>query len=153
MTTDSATAKSVTLRCQSCLTWNRIDAAKAELGPKCGSCSKPILLDRPILLDDDTFARTISGSALPVLVDFYADWCGPCRIMAPAVDELASQARGRALVAKLDTERAPRTAQAFQVTSIPTVIVFENGKPVQRQAGAMPVSRLAAMLEGKPVSR
>ena len=143
---DASTEKQITLRCQFCETWNRVDAARAVERPKCGKCARPLLLDRPIMLDDDTFKRTIEGTSLPVLVDFYADWCGPCKMMAPAVDALASQQQGRALVAKLDTERSRGTAGAFGIRGIPTVIVFRGGREVARRSGAMPMRDLAAML-------
>ena len=97
--------KHLTLRCQFCETWNRIDAARAADRPKCGKCAKPMLLDRPFPLNDDTFSRTIEGAEVPVLVDFYADWCGPCKVMAPAVDDIAATYQGRALVAKLPNRR------------------------------------------------
>lgn len=146
MTTAAPAEKKLTLRCQFCLTWNRIDLARAGDRPKCGKCAKPMLIDRPIHLDDDSFARTIADSDVPVLVDFYADWCGPCKMMAPFVDELARKSQGRALIAKLDTDRAQATAGAFQIRSIPTVIVFKQGKPVVQQAGAVPLQGLEAML-------
>jgi thioredoxin len=101
-----------------------------------------MLIDRPIALNDETFARTISESDVPVLVDFYADWCGPCKIMAPSVDQIASENQGRLLVAKLDTDRSPRTAQSFDIRGIPTVIVFEHGKEARRSTGAMPLPAL-----------
>ena len=142
----TATEKKITIRCQFCQTWNRIDASRAENKPKCGKCSKPILLDRPLLLDDDTFARTVADSEVPVFVDFYADWCGPCKVMAPSVDELARKSQGRALIAKLDTDRSPKTAGSFQIRGIPTVIVFKQGKAVVQQSGAMPLPALEAML-------
>src|SRR5690349_22267764 len=88
MGTTTAT-KHLTLRCQFCDTWNRVDAARAGDRPKCGNCARFLLLDRPFTLFKDTFARTIAEAELPVFVDFYADWCGPCKQMAPAVDELA----------------------------------------------------------------
>src|ERR1019366_9926418 len=91
------TAKA-TLKCQFCGTWNRIDASGAADRPKCGKCGKPILLDRPVSLDDDSFTRTISGTDVPVLVDFYADWCGPCKTMAPSVDKLGAGYNPRATV-------------------------------------------------------
>ena len=133
---DTAT-NHITIRCQFCQTWNRVDAARAADRPKCGKCSKPMLLDRPIHLDDETFSRTISETEIPVLVDFYADWCGPCKMMAPDVDELAREKQGVALVAKLDTDRSQRTAGGFNIRGIPTVIVFKNGKAVATQTGAV----------------
>ncbi len=143
-TTPETTA---TLRCQFCESWNRIDVSRAEDKPKCGKCGKPMLLDRPVKLDEDTFTRTIAESQVPVLVDFYADWCGPCKMMAPAVDQLASSYSGKAIIAKLDTDRAPKTSQSFQIRGIPTSIVFRSGKEVVRQSGAVPYAALAAMLD------
>jgi thioredoxin 2 len=143
----SVDTKKLTIRCQFCESWNRIDAARAADKPKCGKCAKPILLDRPLKLDDDTFDRTIAESEVPVMVDFYADWCGPCKMMAPFVDELASQYIGRALVAKLDTDRSPKTAQKFQIRGIPTTIVFKGGKVVTQRSGAMPKGPLEDMLK------
>ncbi len=149
MTTPTeTTTRHVTLRCQWCEAWNRVDATRFADRPKCGACQKPMLLDRPVKLDDATFARTIADSEIPVVVDFYADWCGPCRMMAPAVDDLAAQQLGRVLVAKLDTDRSPVTAQAFRVTSIPTMIRFSGGKEEKRVAGAMPLPALVQFAVG-----
>jgi len=106
-----------------------------------------MLLDRPFPLNEETFARTIEGADVPVLVDFYADWCGPCKVMAPAVDEIAATYQGRALVTKLDTDRAPRTSSSFNIRGIPTTIVFKGGKEVARQSGAVPKPMLAKMLD------
>jgi thioredoxin 2 len=145
MTTANA-AKRVTVRCQFCETWNRVDATRAADRPKCGKCARPLLLDRPLKLDDDTFQRTIADSEIPVLVDFYADWCGPCKVMAPFVDELAAKVQGQALVAKLDTDHAQRTAGGFNIRGIPTVIVFKGGQEVARQSGAVPLQVLEGLL-------
>jgi thioredoxin 2 len=144
--TETATQK-ITIRCTSCGKWNRIDASRAANKPKCGVCGTPLVLDHPVKLDDETFDRVINGTDLPVLVDFYADWCGPCKIMAPAVDELARTTVGRALVAKLDTDASQRTASRFNIRGIPTTIVFRGGKEVKRQTGAVPLAALKAMLE------
>ena len=145
--TQTTAAQRLTLRCQFCHRWNRVDAARAADRPKCGQCGKPMLLDRPFPLDDDSFARTVAESSVPVLVDFYADWCGPCKMMAPYVDQLAARNVGKALVAKLDTEHAQRTAAGFRITGIPTVIVFKGGSEAARQSGAMPLPALQALLD------
>ena len=142
-----ADTKHITLRCQFCDTWNRIDSARAADRPKCGKCGKPMLLDRPFPLNDDTFAQTIQDSEIPIMVDFYADWCGPCKVMAPAVDEVAAAYLGRALVAKLDTDRAQRTSSSFNIRGIPTTIVFKAGREVARQTGAVPKPVLVKMME------
>lgn len=135
-----------TLACPFCSALNRIDVARVRDRPKCGKCSRPILLDRPLKLTDETFDRTIATAEVPVLVDFYADWCGPCKMMAPYVDQLASKVTGRALVAKLDTDASPSTAQKFDIRGIPSVIVFRDGKAVSQQAGAVPLATLEKML-------
>ena len=146
-TTDTASAAaSLTVPCPHCGKWNRIDAGRVSAGPKCGACGTAIPLDRPLHLNDATFDRVIAATTVPVFVDFYADWCGPCKMMAPAVDELARTTAGTALIAKLDTEAAPRTAQRFQIRGIPTVIVFRGGREATRKSGAMPVAALRSML-------
>ena len=139
-------AESVTVRCQFCQTWNRVSAARVPDRPKCGKCGRPLLLDRPIVLDDENFERTIAESELPVLVDFYADWCGPCKMMAPLLDDLAREHAGAMLVAKLDTDRNPGMATRFQIRGIPTLIAFAGGREVAREVGAVPRPRLEALL-------
>ena len=145
-TTEAPTTARLTLRCTSCGKWNRIRADRASDGPKCGACGTALQLDHPVYLDDESFDRVIAETEVPVLVDFYADWCGPCKMMAPSVDTLARETVGRALVAKLDTDRAQRTASRFQIRGIPTSIVFVRGRETKRQTGAVPLSTLRTML-------
>ena len=145
-TIDGAPAQKVSLPCPACRTWNRIRADRAAHGPKCGSCGEAISLDRPIKLDDTSFDRVLAESDVPVLVDFYADWCGPCKVMAPSIEALAKEMSGKALIAKLDTDAAQRSAGRFQIRGIPTSIVFVGGREVKRQTGAVPLATLRGML-------
>jgi len=142
----TAQAPHVTLPCPSCGRWNRIAAKRITDGPKCGVCSAPLRLDHPVLLTDATFDRVLRETTLPLLVDFYADWCGPCRMMAPAVDELARSSAGQILVAKLDTDASQRVAARYQIRGIPTVIAFRNGREERRQSGVMPLAALREMV-------
>lgn len=139
-------ARKVTVSCQFCLTLNRVDVNRVKHSPKCGSCGRPILLDRPIKVTDDDFRKVIGGSELPVLVDFYADWCGPCKVMAPVLDDFANAHIGEALVAKLDTDMNQKTAQSFDIRSIPTLIVFKDGVEVDRRIGAVNREELEKLL-------
>jgi thioredoxin 2 len=145
-TTQATDTRKLTIPCPSCGRWNRIDAARAGDGPRCGACRTALPLDHPLHLTDATFDRVIGGSDLPVLVDFYADWCGPCKMMAPSVDRLARETVGSALIAKLDTDASPRTSQRFQIRGIPTSIAFRNGREATRQTGAVGYEALRAML-------
>jgi thioredoxin 2 len=145
-TTTNAT-KRVTVQCQFCQTWNRVDTTRVVDRPKCGKCSRPMLLDRPVPLTEETFDRTIRESEVPVLVDFYADWCQPCKLMAPFVDEVAAAYQGRALVAKLNTDRAQRTSNGLGIRGIPTTIVYRDGKEVARHTGAMRRQELEGLLK------
>jgi thioredoxin len=97
-----------------------------------------MLLDRPLAVTDASFARVIADAEVPILVDFYADWCGPCKIVAPILDEIARGRAGTLLVLKLDTDRNPVTMTRFGVQGIPTLIVFARGREVSRQTGAAP---------------
>jgi thioredoxin 2 len=146
MTATQAPPGRLTIRCGACASWNRIRGDRANDGPKCGSCGTAIDLTHPLMLNDETFARTIAESDVPVLVDFYADWCGPCKMMAPFVDQLARESVGRAIIAKLDTDQSQRTAGGFGIRGIPTAIVFRGGKEVSRQVGAVPKSGLDSLL-------
>ncbi len=135
-----------TVPCAQCQTLNRVDLARLANGPRCAHCQAPLALDHPVPVSDANFDRVVADSPVPVLVDFYADWCGPCKMMAPFVDQLASKVQGQALVAKLDTDHAQRTAGSFNIRGIPTVIVFKGGREVARQSGAVPLQVLEGLL-------
>ncbi len=137
MTTTEA-QRPVTLRCSFCAKRNRVDVTRAADRPACGECGKPMLLDRPVKVSQEDFDSTVLGAAVPVLVDFYADWCGPCKMVAPLVDEIAHAHTGRMLVAKVDTDRAPEVAGRYGIRSIPTLIIFDGGKEVDRSVGFEP---------------
>ena len=139
--------KKVTVACQFCAKLNRIDLDRLDAGPKCSNCGKPFQLDRPVKLTDADFDRVIADAAVPVLVDFYADWCGPCKAMAPVLDEIARKRKGSVVVAKLDTDRNPTVAQRFEIRGIPTLILFKQGREAARKVGAAPRGELEAMLE------
>jgi thioredoxin 2 len=128
---------SVTLPCQFCQTLNRVDAAKFGHGPKCAECGRPFLLDRPIKVAQEHFDTTVLRAEIPVLVDFYADWCGPCRMMAPYLDQIAQTRQGRVLVAKVDTDRSPDISARYNIRSIPFFGRFEHGELVRSVIGAV----------------
>ncbi|MEJ2205531.1 MAG: thioredoxin [Gemmatimonadota bacterium] len=136
--TKPETSLSVTLRCGFCLTLNRVDLARAEDRPACGECGRPMLLDRPVKVSEEDFDRTVLESSAPVLVDFYADWCGPCKMVAPVVDEVAAAHVGRILVAKVDTDRAPELSRRLGIRGIPTLIAFRDGAEFGRSVGFDP---------------
>ncbi|HET7462536.1 MAG TPA: thioredoxin [Longimicrobium sp.] len=141
------TQRKATVDCQFCGRLNRVDLARAADRPRCGECGRPILLDRPLALSDASFDRVIADAQVPVLVDFYADWCGPCKMVAPIMDELARSWMGSVLVAKLDTDRNQEVARRFEIASIPTVMVFRNGKVAAKQIGALPKMAYEGLLE------
>lgn len=146
MTTESEQVRKATVACPFCFTLNRVNLGRLRDRPKCHECGRPLLLDRPVQVSDEHFDKVIAGSDVPVLVDFYADWCGPCKIMAPLLDEIASARMGDVLVAKLDTDRNQATAAKFGIRGIPTLIAFAGGKEVGREVGAVPRERIAALV-------
>jgi thioredoxin 2 len=135
-----------TVACPFCQTLNRVVLTRLEQHPQCGKCGKPILLDRPIAISDATFDKVTTDTTVPVVVDFYADWCGPCKVMAPLLDDVAHKRAGEMLVVKLDTDRNPVTGQRFGIRGIPTLIAFRAGKEVARRVGAIPPAELDAFL-------
>ncbi len=144
--TETPMRRTAVVPCAACGTPNRVDVARIDARPSCGSCKTPIALDTPIMLTDANFDTVVAGSSVPVIVDFYADWCGPCKMMAPVFAELARRQRGVALVAKVDTERSPVVAARFGIRSIPTLTVMRDGREVARQVGAVPMAALEQLL-------
>ncbi len=128
----------VTVRCGFCGKLNHVDMARAADRPHCGDCTKPMLLDRPLKVAQDDFDQTVLEAGVPVLVDFYADWCAPCKMVAPLMDELAHTHVGRLLVVKVDTDRAPEVAERYGIRSIPTLILFDGGEETERSMGFEP---------------
>lgn len=145
--TTTAGSRSVSLRCAFCLKLNRLDMGRAGDRPTCGACGRPFLLDRPVKITGDDLDRVVADAGVPVLVDFHADWCGPCKVMAPVLDELAADRIGELLVAKLDTDAHPQVSARFGIRGIPTLILFRDGREAARQTGAVPRAKLDTMLE------
>jgi thioredoxin 2 len=132
---EHAQSKAAVARCAFCGKLNRLNLSRLHDGPKCAECHRPIRLDRPVKVTDADFDTIISGTEAPVVVDFYADWCGPCRMMAPTLDEFAHDRTGEVLVLKLDTEANRATAARFGIRGIPTIIAFLAGKESRRHVG------------------
>jgi len=137
------------LRCSSCSALNRVPQEKCELGlkPVCGRCKTPLKVKyKPETVTDATFAAKVEQSPLPVVVDMWAPWCGPCRAMASVIDELATSMAGRVRMAKLNVDENPRTAARFNIASIPTLLVLKNGREIDRFEGLQSQEAIAQRL-------
>jgi thioredoxin 2 len=133
--------------CPHCASINRIPAQRLGDKPLCGKCGKAVFTGRPLELTGASFERHLQRSELPLVVDFWADWCGPCKMMAPAFAQAASQLEPRVRLAKVDTEAEQAIAARYTIRSIPTLILFRGGREVARQAGAMSANAIVQWVE------
>ncbi len=139
MTTDT-----LHITCAACGATNRVPTARLAEDPTCGRCGQGLLTGAPLELTDANFEAVVSKTDLPVVVDFWAPWCGPCRMMAPAFEQAAAQLKGRALLVKVNSDDNPRTASRFDIGSIPTLVKLEHGRELSRSSGALPAGQIVA---------
>jgi thioredoxin 2 len=131
--------------CSSCAARNRVPIKRLRDKAKCAQCKAPLLpLNRPVAITSaHEFEELVRDAPLPVLVDFWAAWCGPCRTVAPELEKLARERDDRVIVAKVDTEALPAIAQRFAIRSIPTMVLFKAGSEARRASGAMPAAEIS----------
>ncbi len=130
------------IQCSSCGAKNRIAPVGLDKQPVCGRCGTPLQRDHPLTVTDENFSEQVERSSLPVLVDVWAPWCAPCRIIAPVIEEIASELAGRLLVAKLNSDENPHTASRFDVRGIPTLLLLKDGRELTRLVGAYPKANI-----------
>ena len=139
------------ISCPSCSATNRIPSERLSDNPKCGKCKKPLFLGKPIELNAANVATTLNHNEVPVLVDCWAPWCGPCRNFAPIFEQAAQELEPKLRLAKLNTEDEQTLAGRWQIRSIPTLILFKQGKEIARVSGAMSLSQLKQWLQQNSV--
>jgi len=130
--------KMVNLRCIFCLSLTSVKIEKGVKGRVCVQCAKPFLLDRPVKIAQEDFRTAVIDAEIPVLVDFYADWCGPCKMVEPIIENIASEREGELLVGKVDADKAQNLMEEMKVTSVPTLILFMEGEETARSVGLEP---------------
>ncbi len=133
----------ITLACPACATLNRVPVLRLAQSPRCGACHQPLFTGAPVEVDEAGLERHIRHNGIPVLVDVWAAWCGPCRAMAPQFAQAAARLEPQARLLKLDADRAPATMARYRIQSIPTLLLFVSGQLVANQAGAMSAAQIA----------
>ena len=134
------------LNCPHCYATNRLPAERLDDKPNCGRCKQPLFDRKPLTLTPTNFSATLEKNDIPVVIDCWAPWCGPCRTFGPVFSQAAAQCEPRARFAKLDTEANPGIAQQLAIRSIPTLLVFNGGREVQRISGALPLPQFRQWL-------
>ena len=132
------------IACSHCGAANRVPDARLAEDPVCGRCARALLDGAPVTLTDASFERYVARTELPVVVDVWATWCGPCKLMAPQFDLAARELKGRAVLAKLDSDANPQTAARFAIRSIPTLLMLRGGNEIKRLSGAMQAPQIVA---------
>ena len=140
-------AKAVHVVCSNCDQINRIPEDRLADGARCGGCGQRVLKGKPIELNSQNFTRHTGKSDLPIVVDFWAPWCGPCRMMAPVFEQMAKEMSPRVIFAKVNTEVEQVLAAKYGIRSIPTLAIFRSGREVERIAGAMDASNLKSWIQ------
>ena len=135
----------IQLACPHCQATNRLPASRIDDAPVCGKCGQPLLQGQPLDLTDGNFDAVVGATKLPVLVDFWAAWCGPCQMMAPAFKQAAAQVQGQALLLKVDSDANPGLSGRYGIRSIPTLLQLKGGVETARQSGALPASAIVAL--------